>query len=521
MTLALTVLTVFALARFNDLVAFYFEALSDQPGWVLGLPVLASAGLALVLHRVRYADFIPVLSICVRSSALGLLVLLVVEPVDFTLANAGAAGAFQYVQVGYWVAVLMATLAVFRPSAVPAVVIYLASSRHLAEPISTLDLSMLDVRYMLDMALYLSVTGIALARFAPVGQSYFGSALRQEEIVFVAIGLHLGNYFWSALAKLSLGPEWWTWIFENPTYNGLLFSLQNGTLPIGAWPLLVSAVFDMQRAFVIPLNLAIVGFQLFAVICVLRRSWLKIATYFYDLLHLGIWVLGGLFFWPWIWNNVTVLLATKRLPGSISLSAKAACCLTILLGAPFWPFQQSAFLGWYDVADARQIYFEAVTPDGVVKVPSSYFLTHSYAVSHGYMDTVPHVGQYPHLRWWGSSGRYAQLQTSGDCPATVAALGPGEAETAAEKARRLDSFGRFVRAHHAKMLARQTAVGQGSFYWRLHHHPSNPLMFDEFNRLDLAVVTGYRLVVESVCHDIDQGKPAGKVVGRLVEDIDV
>lgn len=41
MTLALTVLTVFALARFNDLVAFYFEALSDQPGWVLALPVLA------------------------------------------------------------------------------------------------------------------------------------------------------------------------------------------------------------------------------------------------------------------------------------------------------------------------------------------------------------------------------------------------------------------------------------------------------------------------------------------------
>lgn len=520
-TLALTVLSVFALSRFNDLVELYFDRLSGQTAWVLMLPLLVATGAALALHRVRYADFLPVLSICLRSSALGLLVLLVLEPVDFTLANAEAAGALQYVQVGYWFAVLMAALSVFRPSAVPAVAIYLASTRHLAEPISTLDLSMLDVRYMLDMALYLCVMGIALVRFAPADSTYFGSARRQEEVVFVAIGLHLGNYFWSALAKLSLGPEWWTWIFDNSTYNVLLFSLQSGTLPIGAWPPLVSAAFDVQRALVVPLNLAVLGFQLFAVICVLRRSWLKVATYFYDVFHLGIWILGGLFFWPWIWNNVTVLLATKRLPGPISPSAKAACCLTILLGAPFWPFHQSAFLGWFDVADARQIYFEAVTPNETAKVPASFFLSHSYAVSHGYMDTVPHVGQYPHLRWGSSSRSHERLLTSGACPPTVAALDPDEAETAAEKANRLDRVERFVRAHHAKMLERQAALGQGSFYWRLHHHPSNPLLFDAFNRLDLREITGYRLVVESLCHSLEQGRPAGKVVGRLVEDIDV
>lgn len=521
LTLVFTLASVFGVARLNELVELYFGTFSGQSSGVLGLPFLGAVGVALALHRVRYADFVPVLSICVRSSAFGLLVLLVLEPVDFTLANPAAAGAFQYVEVGYWFAVLVAGLSILRPSAVPAVAVYVASSRHLVEPISTLDLSMLDVRYMLDMALYLSVMGILLTRIAPSARGYFASPQRQEEVVFVAIGLHLGNYFWSALAKLSLGPEWWTWIFENSTYNVLLFSLQSGTLPIGAWPSLVSTVFEAQRALVVPLNAAILGFQLIAVVCVLHRTWLKAATYFYDLLHVGIWVLGGLFFWPWIWNNVTVLLAMRRLPGAISTSAKAACCFTILLGAPLWPFHQSAFLGWFDVADARQIYFEAVTPDGAEKVPASFFLSHSYAVSHGYMDMVAHVGQFPHLRWGSSSHDYERLRTSGGCPAPVVTLDPGEAESAAEKTNRLDRVARFVRAHHAKMLERQNAFGQGSFYWRLHHHPSNPLLFDGFNRLDLRNVTGYRLVVESVCHSLNEGIAGGRIVGRLVEDFDV
>lgn len=521
LTLGFTAFSVCTMSAANRIVEAFFLGLWGQPAWVLALPVAIAVVVAVPFRRVRYADFVPLMSVSLRSSAVGLLALLILEPVDYTLVEETASSAFQYVQLGYWVAIGLAGISVFRPAFIPAVALYVVSTRYLAEPISTLNLSLLDIRYMLDMALYLSIVGIALLRFGPALPRYFRAPSRQEEIVFAAFGLHLANYFWSAIAKIELGPELWTWVIENPTYNSLLFSLQNGTLPIGHWPFLVGAAFESQRAFIVPLNIAIVGFQLFAIVCVLRRHWLKVATYFYDLLHLGIWLFGGLFFWPWVWNNVTILLATRRMANPIALSSKAACILTIVLGAPGWPFQQSAFLGWFDVADARQIYFEAITPDGAVKVPTSFFLSHSYAVSHGYMDTVEHASQYPHLRWWGSARDYDRLRSSGTCPAPPPSPPPGQAETEAATKERLARIGGFIRAHHLKMLQKQTILGPGSFYWRFHHHPSNPLLYPEFNGLDLRSVTGYRLVVESVCHSYAHETVTAKVVGRLVEDFDV
>jgi len=57
--------------------------------------------------------------------------------------------------------------------------------------------------------------------------------------------------------------------------------------------------------------------------------------------------------------------------------------------------------------------------------------------------------------------------------------------------------------------------------WRFHHHPSNPFLYADFNMLDLQDVTGYNVVVESVCHTHDHGKVQARAVGKLVEHFDV
>jgi hypothetical protein len=150
-------------------------------------------------------------------------------------------------------------------------------------------MSILDIRYMADMTLYLSTFGILAVQVGPKLHDYFADEARQTELAFVAFGLHLANYFWSAVAKLTIGPHLWTWALENHTYNSIPNTIVNGTLPIGQFPTLVQFVYDFMKATVIPLNLAIVAFQLFAIICVFRV----------------------VMFWPWIWNNVTVLLAVQ------------------------------------------------------------------------------------------------------------------------------------------------------------------------------------------------------------------
>lgn len=520
---AFTIASVWSLARVNDALTHFFRLSADNNVAVNAIPVLGSLLLATLFIRTRYAHFVPIARLALRASALGLLVDMLVEPPDFTLANQAAAGAAQYITFFYVPCLLIGLLSLFRPSFVATLVVYIFSARVLAGPISTVGSSTLDIAFMLDMALYLCAFGIISLHadkfLGRVGLSGHRTMI-QETITYVSFGLHLSNYFWSGTAKLLIGPYPWTWIVENKTYNGLLFSIQNGTSPIGSEPWLVQIVYDVFSFLVMPMNFFIVAFQLLAIVCVFRLSWLRVTTTFYDLLHIGIYILGGLFFWQWIWNNFTILIAATKERAGPSVYAKGACVLVILLGYPPLPFQRAAWLAWFDVADARQIYFEAVGPNGPVKVPSSFFLGHSYGVSHGYMDTVPHTGQYPHLRWWASAKDYSRLLSSGSCPAP-GPVDPSTLETPEARQARLERIQRFISAHHAKMLSRQDRFGLGSYYWRAHHHPSNPLLFSAFNNLDLHTVKSYNLIVESVCHSIENGHVRAHVVGRLQETFNV
>jgi hypothetical protein len=368
---------------------------------------------------------------------------------------------------------------------------------------------------MLDMALYLTIFGVVGVRVAALIHPYFTNPNRLEEIAYVSFGLHLGNYFWSGVAKLFLGPHFWTWAIENQTFNTILYAATNGTLPIGHFPSLVQAAYTAAQVAVHPLNIAIVGCQIFAVVSPLRRLWLKAASVIYDVLHLGIWILGGLFFWPWVWNNITIFVAASSQRSRASLSAKLACVLAIVLGFPSLPYYKAAWLAWFDVADARQTYFEAVTEDGRrARVPSSFFLSHSYSVSHGFMDTASHAGHFG-FTLWGSSPNYERLLSSGKC---IAPKNTTETESDIDKTARLERVGKFVRAHHAKMLSRRSWLGPHSYYYsRLHHHPSNPFLFAQFNNMRLSDIVAYNLVVESVCHRLKEGVVIPSVLGRTEE----
>ena len=321
------------------------------------------------------------------------------------------------------------------------------------------------------------------------------------------------------VAKLLVGPFFWTWPLENQTQNLIPYSIDKGTMPFGHIPWLVDYAYFLAGMFVVPLNLAIVGFQLFAIVCVLRVSWLKIATLFYDLMHIGIYVLGGLLFWPWIWNNFTILVATNSLRNGISRSAKAACILTILMGNPLVEIYKSARLAWFDVADARQIYFEAVTDSGNVRVPASFFLMSFIWCFARLRRCLAALGplRAQHLE----CGPILRAATHfGHLPGSPTGKVVGE-ETPEQRAVRLEKIGRFIRAHHTKMLGRAETFGPFNYYLRLHHHPSNPYLFGEFSDLNLKDVHAYNLVLESACYQLHDGRFTKKVVGRTVDRFDV
>jgi hypothetical protein len=93
--------------------------------------------------------------------------------------------------------------------------------------------------------------------------------------------------------------------------------------------------------------------------------------------------------------------------------------------------------------------------------------------------------------------------------------------TAKARAERLEPVGRFIRAHHDKMLEREAWAGRYSYYFRSHHHPSNPYLASAFSALDLKDVTHYNLVIESVCHALKDGKVVKRVVARPEDSFNV
>lgn len=515
--LVFVAVTLLGLAFCNEKIERFFWY---PDNWKIWLPFIGATVLAAAFIRMKSDELTPILRACIRASAVGLTVLLALERPDYTLADPGAALAGQYVSIAYFAALAFSVLSWFRPAFVLPVAIFLLSTRLLVLPISGVEMSFLDIRYMIDMSLYAAVMGVVVVKVGPRIHPWLGSEERQNEIVGVVFGLHLANYFWSGIAKMDAGPTPWYWIFNNHTFNQIPYTAESGILPIGHLPLLTNIAYHSFQFTYIPLNAMIVLAQLFAIICVLRIGWLKITSVMYEFLHVGIFILGGLFFWPWVWNNITIWWAARTAKKGLAWNTKLACIATIILGAPALHLNEAAFLAWFDVADARQVYFEAVTEDGrTVKVPSAFFNSHSYSMSHAYLGSQEIRGQY---KWTmlGSTDSVDRNEKDGECadPPTLESI---PLETAEERTGREKRMMRFITAHHKKMLAREDSFGRGTYYFHVHHHPSNPFLYKEFNKLSLHDVVGYQQVMESSCHRMVDGRVEKQVKARDTEYVDV
>ena len=63
--------------------------------------------------------------------------------------------------------------------------------------------------------------------------------------------------------------------------------------------------------------------------------------------------------------------------------------------------------------------------------------------------------------------------------------------------------------------------GHYDTYLRSHHHPSNPWMYDAFNSLDLRKIKRYRLLTQSVCMSMSDGRLAERVIKEDSVNIEI
>ena len=482
-----------------------------QMSLVLIVSVAGSLAFSWVDYR-RFGDIFRRLS---RLSAIGVLVYLVYEPVDLTLAVDGAEGLYHLITYAYWPAVAFAAVGVFRPSMAYAPAMYLLLSREAAPLVSGYNISTLDIRFMMDMAMFLgvsaSILGLLQLSRSPIRLDDDETEILEQCFAFSAIGMHLANYLWSGYAKFMLGPTPMSWILENPTATAIPMGIYKGVSPFGQWPLFAQYLYD-SFTFSAPISNFFVAFiQLAAGIVVFRMLLLRFATLFYDALHIGIYIFGGLFFWPWVWNNVSVLYAVKgKTDADVSIYPRICCVAVMALGVST-KLGDAAFLAWFDTPRVRASVIEIHdgSTDEWVRLPTSYFLSHSYAMSHGYFGHAVREGHFsPSV---GGTKSYDQFLLRDECAA------PEEydrIERQEDYDRRLQGLERFLRAHHQKMLARADENGQASIYLRGHHHPSNPFLYPDFAALDLRDVDAYRYLDISACLTMSDGQVHERLVRK-------
>jgi hypothetical protein len=143
-------------------------------------------------------------------------------------------------------------------------------------------------------------------------------------------------------------------------------------------------------------------------------------------------------------------------------------------------------------------------------VPLSFFLSQAYAMGHAQENRAVTTGHYLPTNSWGSTESYDGVQSSGTCPTPPEIAKP---EGPADRAKRLDRFGRFLRAHHRKMLALADKSGYYNFYVaRLFHLPSNYWMNEKFNTMNIRKIKHYRLLTQSICYMVVDGHLVAHVV---------
>lgn len=492
-------------------------------------------GFGLVFSYVRYDQFGKLLSTLTRWCSAGLAVLLLFEPPDLVLSFASADWQQNAVAQLFWPALLFAVLGYFRPSFVVFAATYLISVRYLITPISGFKGATLDIRYLVEMGQYLSMAAVALyvadrllARNADA-PNWFDRKGLEICIAFNAIAFHFGNYFWSGVAKLAAGPSIVSWIVENETETNIIMAMEKGVFLFAAWPLLVEVIYNVFAALRPFANAFVLVTQFLAIVAVFKRSWIILASLAYDALHIGLFILGGLFFWPWVWINVAVLLAVRNYAGkSIPMIAIASCVLVIVLGrVAGW--NHFAYLAWYESNAVRSSWVEAVTEDNeAVRLPSSFFGTMSYTVSHGRIDYGERPGHYSASAW--SAMPYSEFKKRQPCvpPADLAASRQSNelaerrlARSAMASSQDDELVRRFVRARHDQVMMRLDDDGRFNPYLRFHHHPSNPWLYPAYNQLDLRSVDHYRLVTQSVCLRMDGGTLDREVFFETTVPIDV
>jgi len=130
--------------------------------------------------------------------------------------------------------------------------------------------------------------------------------------IFLALTIHASNYFIPGIAKIEISPNGWEWAFSDEINNLFVsayvsgwfgFLKQETVLWIVNYLNHIDIVFTISNMFI----------QLGAIFLLYRKNISLFMFILFELFHIGILLMSGIFFWQWIILNLGFIYTIKHL----------------------------------------------------------------------------------------------------------------------------------------------------------------------------------------------------------------
>jgi hypothetical protein len=406
-----------------------------------------------------------------------------------------------------WITVLCGLIAWFRPSFGLLLFLYTFWFKKMAMENSGYTISPTDYTAVNEIGLFL-IIGLLLYSLGQKLRRFYHEKKRQAQpqvsthnntwqvlhvFLYLTIAVHFSNYFYSGLEKVLLNHSLTTWIFENHTEYLTLSAMEYGTLPISPILKAFPWIFLLIGHSIPLINFISLSSQFATIVALVRVRWMIALTILFDLFHVAIFLLSGIFFWKWIILNLSIVIGLRCFPRGPIPRPAIAGAIVCLLSAPFLFFVVR--LGWFDTRAPISTKIEALTRSGEhIPAPSNYVLMPSVTFAQSRVAR-PLQGHFS-TGAFGSTRDYQHMLTANACQLHSNAT-PQISDEGFSK------FETFMRKHHQFVLAHLDKNGQFNYDLYPHHIWSNPLEFTRFHDLDKRQIVGYRLVVQSACLGFD------------------
>jgi hypothetical protein len=205
----------------------------------------------------------------------------------------------------------------------------------------------------------------------------FRRTMNTRHFLLVGVGAWASYYYAAGYAKLTYGPEW-SWLLDNHVTSLAVGGHVRGWLAFLREDIFIGFI-EFARRF----DVALQGFTLVVELGALAAFFLhpRLARLWFwlcFLLHFGIYVLSGVFFWKWMVANVAFYL-WLRLGGAPVLETLSRYKLVVLFGAltvfysreRIWYWPQTRVV-WYDsrLVEDFDIYAVGVSGERYLVNPS-------------------------------------------------------------------------------------------------------------------------------------------------------